>query len=73
MLVVTVYKACKSYGELEADAQCFKREADFYYKELEKSEADVLRLRQALKHVVNCFPDMRLVGLQTAEMALGEA
>ena len=32
--------------------------------------AEIERLRRALEHVVNCFPDMPAVALQTAQRAL---
>lgn len=61
-----------SYERLESELHSVEAEADFFRAELESALRESERLRQALKHVVNCFPDMPLVALQTAQLAIGD-
>lgn len=52
--------------------QSVESQAAFYQEELRQALLEVGRLRNALGHIVNCFPDMPLVALQTAKLALGQ-
>jgi hypothetical protein len=62
----------RSYERLEAEMQSVESQAAFYQEELRQALLEVGRLRNALGHIVNCFPDMPLVALQTAKLALGQ-
>jgi hypothetical protein len=65
--------AVRSYERLEAEVASLEGQASFYRDELALALREAERLRTALRHVVNCFPDMPAVGLQTAQAALGDA
>lgn len=63
-----------SYERMEAEVVSLEGQVSFYREELASALHEAERLRTALRHVVNSFPDMPLVAFQTAQLALyGEA